>query len=238
MMKPTLPGLSVTCSGAIASTERQRRLVDADIVDAVDHQRGDAVAGCQPFGGEGGAPAGALRRRPAASSSRPSGPPRGRSCDRRRRRASSRRGRERGRRGSAIRRSGSAATGDGDEAGATMSIGLSEAGRRIYTPSPPAAPYPLRRAPGPSRSRPVNVDDTLTQSSCIVAANSASRGRGFPWPDRQNRSSVALRVALAGVGLIAGLAAIALRLSRRRRGSLTPETAIELAAAARPPRSA
>ena len=45
-------------------TERQRRLVDADVIDAVDHQGRDAGARLQPLGGEGGAPARALRRDP------------------------------------------------------------------------------------------------------------------------------------------------------------------------------
>ena len=40
--------------------ERQNRLVDADVVDAVDHQGGDPVAPRQPIGGERCAPAPAL----------------------------------------------------------------------------------------------------------------------------------------------------------------------------------
>ena len=45
-------------------TEGQRRLVDTDIVDAVDHQGRHAGARLQPLGGKGGAPAGAFRRHP------------------------------------------------------------------------------------------------------------------------------------------------------------------------------
>ena len=107
--------------------ERQRRLVDADVVDAVDHQGRDAGARLQPLGGEGGAPARALRRDPPPA---PVDPAAGGGIvlaigDRVR--ASAPRGRGKALKGFAIRRSDRRRQVSGGEAETALSIGASGA---------------------------------------------------------------------------------------------------------------